>query len=103
MFDPVNHPQHYKSHPSGIEAIDICEHEDFLIGNALKYLLRHQHKGNPIQDLEKARWYLDRKIQKLKNEQSPNPQSVDPMPVSENTGDTEKVKDCGNRKCWNFL
>lgn len=38
--DPVNHPKHYNSHPSGIEAIVICEHTDFCLGNAIKYILR---------------------------------------------------------------
>ena len=49
--DPVNHPDHYKSHPSGIEAIQITEHENFCIGSVYKYLLRTQRKG--IARLEK--------------------------------------------------
>ena len=38
--DKVNHPKHYTSHPSGIEAIQITEHYDFCVGNAIKYLWR---------------------------------------------------------------
>ena len=38
--DNINHPSHYTSHPSGIECIDIAEHHDFCIGNAIKYLWR---------------------------------------------------------------
>ncbi len=67
MSDPVNHPPHYTTHPSGIEAITICIHENFCIGNALKYLLRHQKKGEPVQDLRKAIWYIEREIDRLQH------------------------------------
>jgi Protein of unknwon function (DUF3310) len=60
--DPVNHPRHYTSHKSGVECITITEHMSFLIGNAVKYLWRADEKGSPIEDLEKARWYIDREI-----------------------------------------
>ena len=63
--DAVNHPTHYTSHPSGVEAIVICEHENFCIGNALKYLIRRNLKGKPIEDLKKAVWYLTREIARL--------------------------------------
>ena len=64
MADMVNPPPHYTSHPSGVEAIDICEHYGFSIGNAIKYLWRAGLKGDAIEDLKKARWYLDREIQR---------------------------------------
>lgn len=64
--DPVNHPSHYTSHPSGVECITITEHYGFNIGNCIKYLWREGLKGNDIEDLEKARWYLDREIEKRK-------------------------------------
>lgn len=64
--DPVNHPQHYTSHPSGVECISITEHLNFNIGNAIKYLWRAGLKGMQLQDLEKARWYVDREIARLK-------------------------------------
>lgn len=60
MSDPVDHPQHYTSHPSGIEAIEICEHLDFCLGNAVKYLFRAGHKDPLLQDLRKSAWYLRR-------------------------------------------
>ena len=66
--DPVNHPEHYKSHPSGIEAIQITEHENFCIGSVFKYLLRRKYKGKELQDLKKARWFLDREIERLEGE-----------------------------------
>lgn len=64
--DKVNHPSHYNQ---GIEAIDIIEswNLDFCLGNVIKYVLRAKYKGNIIEDLEKARWYLDREIDTLKN------------------------------------
>lgn len=62
MSDPVNHPVHYTSHPSGVECIAITEHMSFNVGNAIKYLWRADEKGAPIEDLQKARWYVDREI-----------------------------------------
>ncbi len=63
--DPVNHPVHYCSHPSGVEVIQITEHMPFNTGNAVKYILRAPYTGKQRQDLEKARWYLDREIKRL--------------------------------------
>lgn len=64
MSDPVNHPAHYTAHPSGVECIQITEHMNFCLGNAVKYIWRAGLKGDTaaIQDLQKARWYLDREI-----------------------------------------
>lgn len=62
--ESVNHPRHYNSHPSGIECIDVVEHMPFNIGNAVKYLWRCGLKGDEIEDLKKARWYVEREIQK---------------------------------------
>lgn len=58
--DPVNHPSHYTSHPSGIECIQVTRHLNFNVGNAIKYLWRAGLKDdkNHIQDLEKAIWYI---------------------------------------------
>ena len=65
--DPVNHPSHYTSHPSGVEVIQITEHMNFCLGNAIKYILRADHKGNQIQDLKKAAWYINREIDRLES------------------------------------
>ncbi len=62
--DPVNHPKHYTSHPSGIECIQITEHMNFNLGNAMKYIFRADLKGQAIVDLEKAVWYINREIAK---------------------------------------
>lgn len=64
MSDPVSHPPHYNKHPSGVECIDIIEHMDFCLGNAIKYIWRADLKGKAIEDLEKARWYIDREIER---------------------------------------
>lgn len=58
----VNHPPHYTAHPSGVECIQITEHMGFCLGNALKYIWRADLKADAIEDLKKARWYLDREI-----------------------------------------
>lgn len=63
MSDPINHPAHYTSHPSGVECITITEHMPFLLGNAMKYIWRADLKGG-IDDLKKARWYIEREIAK---------------------------------------
>jgi hypothetical protein len=65
MSEPVNHPEHYNRHPSGIECIQVVEHMNFNLGNAVKYIWRAGEKGNVIEDLQKARWYLDRELQRL--------------------------------------
>lgn len=60
--DNVNHPPHYKV--GGIEVIDFIESKKFNynLGNVIKYVSRADHKGNRLEDLQKARWYLDREI-----------------------------------------
>lgn len=69
-FDAVERPQHYTKGP--MEVIDIIEQygfcDDFRLGNCVKYLFRHKLKGNPLQDLKKARWYLDRLIKSMEKE-----------------------------------
>jgi hypothetical protein len=64
LNDAVNHPSHYVSRPSGVECIQITEHMGFNIGNAIKYLWRADEKGRPIEDLQKAAWYIQREIER---------------------------------------
>jgi hypothetical protein len=66
--DNVNHPPHYLAHPSGIECIEVTEHMSFCVGNAVKYLWRADHKGNDIEDLRKAAWYINREIERREKE-----------------------------------
>lgn len=61
-FDAVNHPKHYKEHPSGVECIQITEHMGFNLGNAVKYIWRCDLKKDAIEDLKKAIWYLEREV-----------------------------------------
>ena len=69
--DPVDHPKHYTTHPSGVECIQITRHMNFNLGNAIKYIWRCGDKGNPIEDLKKAIWYLQDEIKRIENE-TPN-------------------------------
>lgn len=66
--DVVNHPQHYTSHPSGVECITVTEHFNFNVGNAIKYLWRSDHK-NGLEDLRKAAWYINREIKRREGQQ----------------------------------
>ena len=64
----VDHPEHYNQ--GKIEVIDAIEDWglDFNEGNVVKYVARHRHKVNPLEDLKKAKWYLDRLISKHEKE-----------------------------------
>ena len=63
--DNVNHPAHYKT--GGIETIDFIEAKslNYNLGNVVKYLTRADHKGNKLEDLKKAQWYLNREVSNL--------------------------------------
>jgi hypothetical protein len=61
-MDSVNHPRHYTSHPSGVECIQITEHFNYCLGNVIKYIWRAGLKGDAVEDLKKARWYIEREI-----------------------------------------
>ena len=66
--DPVNHPSHYaQGWSNNAEVIDITEHLPFNRGNAVKYLARAGRKdpARELEDLRKARWYVDREIARL--------------------------------------
>lgn len=71
MDDMVNRPPHYTRHPSGVECIEITQHHDFCIGNAIKYLWRAGLKGDgaedEIRDLRKAAWYVARRIKMIED------------------------------------
>ncbi len=69
MKEKVNHPDHYNS--GQYEVIDVIDDagfgEGFCLGNALKYILRARHKENYVEDLKKAKWYLEYLIQRIEN------------------------------------
>lgn len=73
QHDAVNHPKHYTSHPSGVECIEVTQHYNFCVGNAIKYLWRAglksenntDSKQKQIEDLNKAIWYIRREIENL--------------------------------------
>jgi|TARA_R110000751_G_C13628113_1_gene465493 hypothetical protein len=71
MEDPVNNPNHYRQ--SSTETIDIIksamtaeEFHGYLKGACMKYMSRYKYKGNAVQDLEKAEWYLKRLLKEVK-------------------------------------
>jgi len=66
--EQVNHPSHYNF--GSIEVINVIEdwRLGFALGNAVKYIARAGHKGDAVTDLEKAAWYLEREIERLKGE-----------------------------------
>jgi hypothetical protein len=65
MSDKIN-PAHYRSHPSKVECIQITEHFNFNLGNAVKYIWRAGLKtASPLEDLQKAQWYLNRELERL--------------------------------------
>lgn len=66
--DPINNPKHYTGHPSGAECIEIAEWFPFNLGNAIKYIWRAGIKGDRLEDLKKARWYVDREIARLETD-----------------------------------
>lgn len=70
MSDLVNHPPHYKQVP-GVECIEVTEHFSFLRGNAIKYLWRAGAKGDELEDLRKAIWYIEREINNIERERYP--------------------------------
>ena len=74
--DAVNHPKHYTS--GGIECIDAIkasmtaeEFKGYLKGCALKYMWRYRLKGKPVEDLEKAMWYIDLLHKELNPQKKP--------------------------------
>ena len=64
QHDAVNHPKHYTSHPRGVECIQVTEHMGFNLGNAMKYIWRADLKADAIEDLRKAKWYIERELLK---------------------------------------
>lgn len=86
MSDVVEHPSHYTSHPSGIECIEITRHHNFPVGNAIKYLWRaglKQEEGKDqvdkqIEDLRKAKQYIDFEIESLERQRG---DKITEMPI----------------------
>ena len=88
MTDPIN-PAHYQGMSNGAQVIDVTENLSFNAGNAVKYLARAcrldgQTKGNPLEDLRKAQWYVTREIERLETTTPPRkaqPQTIHPRSV----------------------
>lgn len=58
----INHPAHYTDDTKPCECIEVAQYHSFCVGNAIKYVWRHRLKGRPLEDLQKAEWYLQRAI-----------------------------------------
>lgn len=73
----TDHPSHYNS--GKIEVIDFIEDQNlgFNLGNTIKYIARARHKGNYIEDLKKALWYLKREIDNSEKGLSPKPNDIE--------------------------
>lgn len=82
--DMINHPSHYNT--GKIEVMDAIEDWglDFCEGNVIKYVARAKHKGNELEDLNKAHWYLERLIERKLIEEHENPNISPKYPESEN-------------------
>lgn len=78
MSDPVNQPKHYTSHPSGVECIQVAEHMSYNLGNVIKYVWRADLKGNAIEDLRKAEYYIRREIERRQKDEG----TRDPLGVN---------------------
>ena len=72
MTDLVNHPPHYKNHPSGVECIEITRHMNFNLGNAVKYIWRAGLKGDALEDLKKAEFCIKDEIARIEVSQEKN-------------------------------
>ena len=90
MSDPVHSPSHYKS--GGIEAIDVIEafQLGFNLGNVVKYVLRAGRKGDALEDLEKAAWYLDREIDKLEDQAELEERELKQSAIDEGLGEQQE-------------
>ena len=67
--DMIDHPAHYNA--TEFEPIDVIEDWSlgYHLGCAVKYIARHTHKGKPLEDLKKARWYIDRAIAQMEKDE----------------------------------
>ena len=65
MSDQINNPEHYGGAENIYEAIKVIEawDLDFCLGNVIKYIARAGKKGDALQDLKKAKWYLDHELE----------------------------------------
>jgi hypothetical protein len=80
MNDPVEHPSHYTSHPSGVECLTITRHMGFNLGNVIKYVWRAGLKteNNAMVDLRKALFYLQDEISRLGGAYDAEPDESEP-------------------------
>lgn len=107
MANNVTHPTHYTSHPSGVECITIAQHHNFNIGNAIKYLWRAGVKDEVthVQDLEKARQYIDFEITRLTAQNAPSElvfRNDDGENITNSVEERLRKTQCRNLRCVKF-
>ena len=100
QHDAVNHPRHYTSHASGIECVEVAEHCGFSIGNAVKYLWRCDEKNAPIEDVEKAAWYVRREFDRRSAKLSAVRSGGIPFPIQPQFAQPEWR---GDSALWRFV
>lgn len=90
MSDSVHNPPHYKS--GGIEVIDVIEafELNFRLANVIKYVLRAGRKGDALEDLQKAAWYLDREIDKLEDQAELEERELKQSAIDEGLGEQQE-------------
>ena len=90
MNDSVHNPPYYKS--GGIKAIDVIEafELNFRLGNVIKYVLRAGRKGDALEDLQKASWYLDREIDKLEDQAELEERELKQSAIDEGLGEQQE-------------
>lgn len=101
MNDTVDHPMHYTGRNIGYECILLAKYQYFCTGNAIKYLWRYKAKGNPMEDLKKARWYARKAAMKHeKTETSGRCGLIIRKLVASTTGPERAAWHCIGRSDW---
>ncbi|MFH1377341.1 MAG: DUF3310 domain-containing protein [Planctomycetota bacterium] len=92
-IDPVERPSYYRW-LAGIECIEVAEHFSLCLGAAIQYIWRAGRKGDAIEDLKKARWYIDREIKRLTARENIR------LTTNQSAGD-RTTAGCGSGNCRN--
>lgn len=104
MTDNINHPTHYTSRNIGYECILLAKRQYFCTGNVIKYLWRYKDKGNPIEDLRKARWYASKAaIRHEKTENSGRCGLIIRKLIASTTGLERAAWYCIGRSDWHLV
>ena len=95
MTDNINHPTHYTGRDIGYECIAITKYQYFCAGNVIKYLWRYKDKGNPPEDLKKARWYTREAVTRHEHTYTTSTSGIILHKLIQSTTGLERVAWCG--------